>query len=179
MKKIFALILAAALAATMLFTCTAMAEKVEVVYDDALTLSMNYPEGYDVTTTNMEGVLMWLMVAQDETAPNFVMMLTVSEEYPELERLNDLTEEELQEMINNLIEDLNNPTASVVNTGLGSKVIVIDEQGAEDDLVILESVYHGYDIVMYVGHNDGSTITVADLQAAMQIHTDMDFIESK
>ena len=177
MKKFIALLLAAMLMLTAV-SAFAESEKDTIPYDESMHFAVVYPEGYEVTVDVDEGYVLCYMLAADESAVNMLMIVAPDNELEDIATINDLSEEEKAELAEGLIEDLYNPTWEIRTTGLGTEVIVIDEQGAEDDLVTLTALYHGYVVTMYLGHNDGSTVTEEDIALGLQFFTDMDFVST-
>ena len=181
MKKIIALVLAAML----LFSCAALAETAEkttVVFDDSLSLAVPPMEGHTMEVINADGLVCFRFVPDDpETGLLFstVIFPTDDEDYAKVTSLNDLTEEQMQQYINSCIEaEMNDPTWTIAETGKGSKLVLIKEQGTEHDYVYLYSVYNGYQICTYVDHIDGADVTDADIEALLAFHTELDFIET-
>lgn len=176
MKKILAMLLAAVM---LIGACSAFAEengKTMVQYDEKLSLAFAVPEGYTFDVESENGFIVGLMMDKNEETPNFSVVIAPDEEHDELPRLNDLNAEEKQAYINALTEDLADVTYEVKTTGYGTEVIVIDDQTAEYDIVTLTTLYYGCIVTIYVGHDDGHTVSEEDIAAAMQLMTDLDFV---
>ena len=177
MKKLFALVLAAML----LFSFAAVAEeaRTEIEYDENLSFSLIVPDGYIEDDFVEEGIMTIVILHDDETKPNFVINIAPDDEFDEVVRLNDMSEEDVNHLIADLTEDLANPVSELRTTAAGTGVIVIDEQNAEYDVATFTTIYHGYVVTMYAGYNDGSTITEEDITLGMQIYSDLEFIHAK
>ncbi|MDO5435974.1 MAG: hypothetical protein Q4G19_06355 [Clostridia bacterium] len=180
MKKM----LASLLALMLLFSCTALAENVSYVVDEGVTVTAVIPEGYKAyDAVFYEGNLIAGFEPEIcENAPCMTLMVCPSEEYTGLERLNDLPEDELAQLKIDLCEDLNNPTVGEAETGLGTKLIVINENYTEFnyDSVTIYTLYKGYLIQLFVVYADVSgvlekTVTDADIDNAIQFLTDIVF----
>ncbi|MDO5435390.1 MAG: hypothetical protein Q4G19_03375 [Clostridia bacterium] len=177
MKKIIAILLAAVL----LLGCAAAgtAEKTLVVFDDSLSLNVPAIEGHTMEVITVEGLVCIIFRPEGEEGTNYstVIFPTDDPEYAAVGRLNDLTDEQLQLYIDSCIEEeMNDPVWEIRETGLGSKLLIVDEQGADHDYVYLYSVYEGYQICTYVDHIDGSEVTDEDIGTLLIFHTDLEFI---
>lgn len=176
MKKILAMLLAAMM---LIGACSAFAEengKTMVQYDEKLSLAFAVPAGYSFDVESNNGSIVGLMMDDNPETPNFSVVIAPDEEHDELPRLNDLTEEEKQAYIRALTEDLAEIAYEVKTTGYGTEVFVIDDQTAEYDVVTLTTLYYGCIVTIYVGHDDGRTVTEEDIAAGMQLMTDLDFV---
>ena len=179
MKKIIAILLAALL----LTGCTMAetAEKTVVPFDDFLSLAVPPMEGHTLETICEDGLVCFIFRPEGETGTCYstVIFPTDDPEYAAVTRLNDLTEEQMQQYIDSCIEEeMNDPTWEIRETGEGSKLVLINEQGADHDYVYLYSVYHGFQICTYVDHTDGSEVTEEDIATLLDFHTNLDFIET-
>ena len=179
MKKIVAVLLAVLLLCGAAFAMTEEAEKITVAYDDSLSLRLRCPEGYTmVDPLYVDGFLFLQFLPENEADVRFTVMVCADDEYDQYPRLNDLSEEQLQEFIDGMVADWHNPKIEIRATGMGSKIVVADEQDAEMDYVQMQSIYHGYFISTYMTHLDGSQITEEEIQKVLDFHTDMDFVFS-
>lgn len=180
MKKLIAIMMAA----LMLLGCAALAETAEktvVVFDDSLSLAVPAMEGHTLEVINEDGLVCFIFRPETETGTYYstVIFPTDDPEYAAITRLNDLTEEQMQLYIESCLEEeMNDPAWQIRETGLGSKLLLIDEHGADHDYVYLYSVYHGYQICTYVDHDDGSEVTENDIAALVDFHTNLDFIDN-
>ena len=178
MKKILALILAVAM---LCGVCSAFAEaanKDVIVYDDSLSFAFTYPEGYTATATVEDGILTNMIMPADATAPGFAMVIAADNALDEYNTLNEVDDETKATFAAAIAEDLNNATWEVRTTGLGTELIVIDEQDADYDMVIVACLYHGYVLAMYVGNADGSEVSAEAVDTAVQIYTDLEFVNT-
>lgn len=180
MKKLIALVLAAML----MISCAALAETAEktiVVFDESLSLAVPPVEGHTMEVINEDGLVCFRFMPDDMEAGlifSTVIFPTDDEEYARIARLNDLNEEQMQQYIDSFIEEeMNDPTTTILESGHGTKVLMINEQGAAHDYVYLCSVYHGFQINTYVDHMDGSEVTEEDINILMDYFTDLDFID--
>ena len=177
MKKLIALLLS-----LMLLACAAlpvMAEdaphKHTIAYDDTMSVQVVIPEGYSVEETTVMGALLMILTPIDEGLNYFCTVIAHDEDLAEVERLNDLSDEEIQIIADEFCTDLNNPTISFGETGMGTKLIIIDDNDVEEgDTAIVVTLYKGYFLTTYV-FPAGTTVTDAEKALAIQFYTDMDF----
>lgn len=175
MKKVFAVLLALAM---LLGSVSALAEeKTGIVIDDTLSIAVVLPVGYKLDSAADGGVMVALAEPADgsEDKVSYLLLIAPDEEYPTLERLNDLSQEELDAYGLSCVEDLYQPTISLAETEVGTYLFVIDENDSEYDVVEILCIYKGYDIVLYLDYPDGRTVTEADIAAGVKFFSDMDF----
>lgn len=174
MKKFIALLLAAMM---LCCACTAFAaDKHNIAFDESMSFDVVLPEGYTCEEEVVNGILTAL-IFKDVNSLSMMMLIAADDDYPEVDRLNSLEEGEKAHYISDMLEDWSNPTYSIEVTGLGTEVLVIDEQSETNDLMLLATIYDGYDVVMYVGYEDGHAVSADDLAVALQFFTDLDFVK--
>lgn len=88
-----------------------------------------------------------------------------------------MTAEEKAELIAALTADYAEPLLSYDVTGLGTELVIADENGSASDYVDLFSLYKGYLVDMSVFHADNITVTKEDIQLGIKQLTDMTFTE--
>ena len=178
MKKAIAIILSL----VMLFSAaSALAEeKTEIVIDDTLTIAVVLPAGYVIESYAEGGVLIASVDPEPEDGNkiSYLLLIAPDEEHPTLERLNDMSESELEAYGLSCIEDLNDPTISLAETEVGTYLFVIDENDSESDAVEMICIYHGYTIALYMDYTDGRTVSEEDIGTAVKFFSDMDFIHT-
>lgn len=178
MKKFLALMLSLMLMLGL--TLPAMAEdaanKLTVAYDDAMSVEVLIPEGYTVDETSILGALLLIMAPEDGSNNYYCTIIAPDEDVAEVGRLNDLSDEEIQTIVDEFCVDLNNPTVTFGETGMGTKLIIIDDNDVEEgDTVLIVTLYKGYYITTYV-FPAGDAVTEAELETAIQFYTDMNFV---
>lgn len=180
MKKI----LASLLALMLLFSCTALAENKSYTIDEGVTVNVVVPEGYKADDAVFYDGNLIAGFESDvrENAPCMTLMVCPSEDYNGLERLNDLSEDAFAQLKSDLCEDLNNPTVTEAETGLGTKLIVINENYTEYnyDSVTIYTLYKGYLLQLFMVYADESgilekVITDEDIARGIQFYTDIVF----
>ena len=176
MKKLLSILLVLTMVCSFSIGFAEDKEKTTVFYDDGLSFAMALPEGYTLASTVDDGALLAAITSERPQDPSFLMVVAPENEYDGIQRLNDLSDEGIEQFALGMMEDLTNPYYEVRETGLGSKLIVLNEQNSEFDVVILASIYQGYLLYLYVEHADGAEVTQKDIDMGIQIYTDMDFI---
>lgn len=177
MKKLIALLLSLMLVVGLMLP--AMAEeaptKLSIVYDDTMSVEVVIPDGYTIDETNVMGSLLLIMTPIDENGNYFCTIVAHDEERAAVERLNDLSDDEIQAIADEFCADLNDPTISFGETGMGTKLLIIDDNGVDGtDTTVIITVYKGYFLTTYV-FPAGETVTDAEKAMAIQFYTDMDF----
>lgn len=182
MKKILLAVLAVMMVLSLGLASAeeAAREPVKVPYDAKSMITYMVPEGY--TDNEEHSGQMVVIDFMSETKPEMILVIGSDEEYPFLERLNDLTEEELQAYIDSLCEDWGSVSTRVMETEYGSKIIVLDENSADIDQCQIQSVYKGFTICLYIIRTDGTQITEDDYNAGMELLSEVwikDIVEAE
>ena len=171
MKKLLAIVMAVLMLMSVALADTA---KTPVVYDDNLTLNMVYPEGYDVA---VEDIGIYKMIAMSkENAPVILLLICPDDEYADAERLNDMDEGDQEAFTLSLMEDYNNANVTWLKTEHDTDVVMLNENDAAVDFAELVTLYHGYLIDVMLIAQDGETVTENDINLAMKVLSDMDFV---
>lgn len=177
MKKLLAVLMAAMMLFS--FACGEESSTVTVDFDDTCALEIVCPEGYLMDLDVQNGIVIIKLVPVDETLATYTTAIIPTDDpaYSAITRLNDLTEEQLAAYIASCTEGWNAPRTEIVETGMGSKALIVDETGVEGDYAQLYSVYNGFQITTYISHeSDGSEVTQEDKDALLKFHTEMNFI---
>lgn len=182
MKKLFALLLSLALA---LGCCAALAEppvKTElgtINMNGAFKLQCSLPEDYDIKIASKDNEGM-IAVIESEDAAKPVMFLTIEfdEIYYDVKRMNDMTEDQLQEIVDTFVNGGDEVTVSYRETSHGTKLMIVQEAEGSVDYVAIVSVYEGYMIEfdMMTGVSDEEGLTEAQIQMCIDFLSDLDFI---
>jgi len=185
MKKLLALSLCLAL---LLGCAAALAETAEKVYtgesaiDDQFVIKWVAPEGYEETNVqsgNPGSLIAALMPSEaNGDKPFMVMSVAFDEQYAEVARLNDLSEEALAQ-IENTFKEEDEVEISYMETAHGTKLMVIRETKDTTDFIDFFTIYQGYQIefVMTQVREDGQAyITDEQIQTAIQFLSDVEFV---
>ena len=186
MKKIIAILMSLAL----ILGCfgAAMAEEEDngkvaigtISINGAFTLQCGLPEGYRVVPRRMSQDLIQALILSD-VAENPIMQLSVAfdETYSDVDRMNDLTEEDLA-VLEKSFTDVD-PTVEITygDTGLGTRLLIARQSEEAIDYIDFLSIYKGYFIEFaLVPSPSAPNKNLSDEQLAMCIDflTDLDFV---
>lgn len=187
MKKIIALLLTC-----MMMVCVACAEeavkteetpeiyKTRIEFDKGLSFDVLCPETYSMDQEVVNGTMVITLAPLDGgNGACATLLVAPDERYVDFERLNDMSEEEVKAFADDFCYgSVFSPVIVEKETGLGSKLLIITdaEAGESNNFAYLVSVYHGYMIVMYMDHPDGSVVTEEEIDAMIYFNTNMDFV---
>ena len=185
MKKIIAVILAAAL----MLGCAAFAEEAAekasfgtISINGAFTLKGTVPDGYKLTLYNMtQDEITAFMLQEDLSKPVMTLRIAFDETYADVERMNDLSDEEMAALEETYLK--NDPTVelSYAETGYGTRLLVAKQFAGETDYLDFLSIYKGYFIEFAVTAGPAASATERNLpenleQACIDFLTELDFI---
>ena len=182
MKKLFAILLALALA---LGCCAALAEapvKTElgsINMNGAFKLQCSLPESYSIAIASKDNEGMIAIIeTEDETKPMMFLTIEFDEIYSDVERMNDMTEEQLQEIIDTFANDGDEVTVTYGETSHGTKLMIVKEAVDRRGFRSIITVYEGYMIEfdMLTGINAEEGLTEEQIQMCIDFLSDLDFI---
>lgn len=101
----------------------------------------------------------------------FFISVAPFDEYPDYTLNNELTDEQMDEMIEALTEEYYEPSVELRETDYGTTVVVIDENEAESDYADLLTIWHGYFVGVSLLKQD--EITPADLDMGMKLMSNL------
>lgn len=155
---------------------TAKLGKLSVNGDFELTCKL--PADYNLQVVNTRGESITASIlSEDITKPEMYLDIAYDELYGEVERMNDLSEEDLA-VLEAGFKEMNDVEISYKETGHGTKLLVAKEVGNDEDFVKILSIYKGYFIEFTMAPSSSSTVkTLTDeqIQAAIDFLTDVDF----
>ena len=171
MKRILA-----ALVCLMLLCCgTALSERQgrTVVVRGEFSLTALIPEGYTFIPTRVGSTSAYgIMESEDPEKPDIMLSLAFDEQYDNM-RMNDLSEEEIQKLIEAGTRDMGNPSCSIEETDHGTRLVVIREETEADSLCNIISLYRGYFIEMVMIAQEGYRISDGQIEQARQFLSDL------
>lgn len=178
MKKLISVVLAA----MMMLCAAALAEDTVLESADTFRITVDAPEGYTFAEADYGDFIGGLFKPDDANEkPYYTLLIAYSEEYAARfgreSTLNDLSEDELNAAIADLTSDFADPQITVAVTGLGTKVIIANEQGSESEFATILTVYHGYFVQIYIDQLNGRELTEAEIQTGLDIMTSLTLIE--
>ncbi len=180
MKKIVAFILA-----LFMLSCAAAEEAPKVAIGNisingAFSLQCSLMDGYSVTpiSVNRDQIIARIASA-DKTKPEMVLSVAFDEIYSEVDRLNDLTNEELS-----LIEEtftVVDPTIEITydETRYGTRLLVAKQLDDTYNYVDFFTIYKGYfvEFILTAGEKaEDKTLTEDQIRMCVDFLSDLDFI---
>lgn len=141
-------------------------------------LTCRLPEGYRLKVISSSGEkIIASIVSDDMLAPQMNLSIAYDETYGEIERMNDMSDEELA-VLEETFRQVNQVEISYRETGYGTKVMVARETGSDTDFIDILAIYKGYFIEFNMMPSDKAAdqrLTDAQLQTCIDFLTDVDF----
>ena len=142
-------------------------------------LQCKVPEGYTLQTLPARGSQIIASLDPDDVSrPKMVLNITFNEMYADVERMNDLSDEEM-DTLKATFTDMNEVEFSEAYTGAGTKLLIARETGSDEDFVSIFSVYKGYCVEFLLAPNPDAaqqTLTDTQVQTAIDFLTNLDFL---
>ena len=136
------------------------------------------PDGFDLQYVNMQGSkIVASIISQDMTKPKMYLTIAYDETYGEVERMNDMSDEDLA-ILEDTFKDMNDVNISYAETGHGTKLMVVKETGTDDDFVDILAIYKGYFIEFRMVPNENAadkTLTDEQITMCVKFLTELDF----
>jgi len=180
MKKLFALLLALTLGC-----CAALAEtpvKTEIGsinMNGAFRLECSLPENYaiKIASKDNEGMIA-VIETEDEAKPVMFLTIEFDEIYYDVKRMNDMSDDQLQEIIDTFTDGGDEVTVSYRETSHGTKLMIVQDAADIVDYIAIVSVYEGYMIEfdMMAGLSAEEGLSEAQIQMCIDFLSDLDFI---
>ena len=176
MKKLFALMLAAA----MLLTCAAAFAEAQtmgtVAVNGEFEIRGPLPEGYEIEMQYSSGDMVLAGIANhsDPSAPAFVLAVAFDEMYSDVARLNDLDDEALRAIEATFAEE-DNVDITYTQTAYGTLLMVIRGRTEQSDYVGFYTIYLGYSVEFAMVANDPAGLTDEQFGMAVQFLSDLEF----
>ena len=145
-------------------------------------LTCKLPEGYKLQVVNVRGgKIVASLLSEDITQPQMYLNIAYDETYGEVERMNDMSEEDLK-ILENSFKELNEVEITYRETGYGTKLLMARETGSDDDFVDILAIYKGYFIEFNMTPSpDAANKELTDEQVQMCIDflTNVDFVPTE
>ena len=144
---------------------------------DKMNIQLELPEGYKVRKDRQDTALYASITTADESKAQYTFSIAFAD-LSEGPTPGEMTEEDIQLAKELVGSDFANPTFSVMTTGEGTKFLVINENDAENDYVLMITNYEGYFVQMYIEHAEGDDVTDEEITTALAILTSIQ-VENK
>ena len=141
-------------------------------------LTCNLPEGYNLQVVNMKGTrIVASVLSEDMTRPQLYLSIDYDEAYGDVNRLNDLTDQDLA-LLEQSFTEMNQVDISYRQTGHGTKLLIARETGSDTDFVDILTIYKGYFIEFNMTPNPNAAthdLTEEQIGMCVDFLTDLDF----
>ena len=146
------------------------------------TLRGKLPPGYKMEIILAQNSrIMASFATEDNVRPRMRLTIAYNEMYSNVERMNDMSEEEIETIKNSFIR-LDDVEFSEAETFLGTKLLVVKEVGTEDDYVDFLTIYKGYSVEFVLTPNpkaEDQTLTDEQIGQCIVFLTDLEFIPAE
>lgn len=145
----------------------------------AFALQCKLPEGYTLNTVDVKGEKIIASVnPEDVTKPTLYLNVSFNEAYADVEKLNDLNDEELA-ILEQSFTEMNDVEISYRETAYGTKLLVAREVGSDTDFVDILTIYKGYMIEFNMTPSAAmasQTLTDDQVRMCIDFLSDVDFV---
>lgn len=187
MKTIIQKLISMLLCAALLLGCSAALaeEKTDLAtinIHGAFSLKGTLAEGYKFSIIEQDSLRMiGLISSEDLTKPVLTLSIAFDESYADVERLNDLSDDELALIEEGFRKD-SDVSIEYTETLLGTKLMKVTEVGDDLDYVDFYTIYlgHSIDLVLHAGPEaqDGA-LTQEQVDLCIRFLSDLDFISAE
>ena len=141
-------------------------------------ITCKLPQDYKLQVVDVRGEnIIASVTSEDITKPQMYLSIAYDELYGEVERMNDLSDEELA-VLEDSFKEMDQVEIEYRQTGLGTKQMVVLEGGNGQNLIDILSVYKGYFVEFNMTPNPNAAVqdlTEEQIQLAIQFLTDVRF----
>ena len=184
MKKLLALFSALILTLTL---CASLAESTEteigsINVNGNYTLTCAVPEGYSLNVTGAEeSSVRGSMVTEDPSRPSMVFSIVFDETYSDVERMNDMTEEDIAFLESTYTEENPYAVVSYMETAYGTKLMCVRATLKESDFLSILTVYKGYliEFDLFPGEESNGLLTDEQVSTAVDFLSGLNFVPAE
>lgn len=183
MKKIIALIVSLIMlagAASVLAEAEGKVTIGTISINGAFTLQCGLPEGYHPVPTSVTPEQVTAVIRSDDPlAPVMHLSVAYDEKYYDVDRMNDLTPEELTQLEETYIEEDPEVEITYGETGYGTQLLIARHETEELDFIAFFSIYKGYCVEFVLAPSEQAedrNLTEEQLRLSIDFLTDLDFI---
>ena len=141
-------------------------------------ITCKLPQDYKLQVVDVRGEnIIASVTSEDITKPQMYLSIAYDELYGEVERMNDLSDEELA-VLEDSFKEMDQVEIEYRQTGLGTKLMVVREVGNGQKFIDILSVYKGYFVEFNMTPNPNAAVqdlTEEQIQLAIQFLTDVRF----
>ena len=137
------------------------------------------PEGYTLQLISSQSSrIIASLTSDDVRRPQMMLTIAFDEMYAGVERLNDLSDEEMASLKQSYM-DMNAVTFSDMFTAAETRLLIARETGRGENFISIFTLYQGYAIEFLLSPNPGADaqiLTDAQLQTAVDFLSGLEFI---
>ena len=145
----------------------------------AFDLTCKLPEDYDMHVISRRGGKIVANIrSEDREKPQLYLSIAYDELYGDVERMNDLSAEELA-ALEATFTGMNDVEITYQYTGHGTKLLIAREVGSDTDFVDILAIYKGYLIEFNMTPNPNASkqnLTYTQIGMCIDFLTDVDFV---
>ena len=136
------------------------------------------PEGYQYSIVSQDDLTTRaLITSEDPAAPEMTLIISYNESYGDIQRLNDLPDDQL-ELIKTGFSEMNEVTFDLRETSHGTRLLVVRETGADQDFLDFYTIYLGHEVELRLAPGKGAsdpTLTEEQIQKCISFLSDLEF----
>ena len=141
-------------------------------------ITCKLPQDYKLQVVDVRGEnIIASVTSEDITKPQMYLSIAYDELYGDVERMNDLSDEELA-VLEDSFKEMDQVEIEYRQTGLGTKLMVVREVGNGQKFIDILSVYKGYFVEFNMTPNPNAAVqdlTEEQIQMAIQFLTNVMF----
>ena len=141
-------------------------------------ITCKLPQDYKLQVVDVRGEnIIASVTSEDITKPQMYLSIAYDELYGDVDRMNDLSDEELT-VLEDSFKEMDQVEIEYRQTGLGTKLMVVREVGNGQKFIDILSVYKGYFVEFNMTPNPNAAVqdlTEEQIQLAIQFLTDVRF----
>lgn len=179
MKKIIALVLSL----VMLLTCAAAMAETEKESMGVLKVNKAFdikysplPDDYTLSISQQNDMVIIAAIRSTrEDLPRMDLVIAFSDEWDGTERLNDVSEEDMQAIKASFLDEYPELAFETKETSYGTQLLIVKAPSGQDAYVYTIYMEHEIEIHLYPG-TDQNELSDADIDRVVAFLSDMEFI---
>ena len=145
-------------------------------------LTCKLPDGFDLQVVKARGDrIVAAVLTPDLSKPELYLSVAYEEAYADVERMNDMSDEELA-VLEATFREMNDVDISYTETGHGTKLLVVRETGTDTDFVDILAIYKGYFVEFNMTPSPKAAeqkLTDEQIQMCIEFLTNVEFTPTK
>jgi hypothetical protein len=136
------------------------------------------PAGYRYTVDDQNDMMTRATITSDDAAkPVLTLTISFNELYADVDRLNDLPADQLQLIKDGFLAE-NSVTFEDAETSLGTKLLIVREDGDDLDFLVIYTIYRGHEIELQLRAGEkaaGGALTDKQVNTWIDFLSQLDF----